>query len=39
MIPSEDGGPDLVQHTEPETDFGSRLKLELLAPLVPESLL
>ena len=39
VSPSEDGGPDVVQHTEPETDFGSRLKLELLAPLVPESLL
>ena len=39
VSPSENGGPDVVQHTEPETDFGSRLKLELLAPLVPESLL
>ncbi|KWT98829.1 Cardiolipin synthetase [Variovorax sp. WDL1] len=39
MSPSEDGGPDVVHHEEPETDFGSRLKLELLAPLVPESLL
>jgi putative cardiolipin synthase len=39
VSPSEDGGSDVVQHLEPETDFGSRLKLELLAPLVPESLL
>ncbi|VTU37243.1 Cardiolipin synthase [Variovorax sp. PBS-H4] len=40
VSPSENGGgPDVVQHEEPETDVGSRLKLELLAPLVPESLL
>ncbi|CAN7520527.1 phospholipase D family protein [Variovorax sp. LjRoot290] len=39
VSPSEDGGPDLVFHEEPETDFGSRLKLEFFAPLVPESLL
>jgi putative cardiolipin synthase len=28
-----------VLYEEPETDFGSRLKLEFFAPLVPESLL
>ncbi|VTU32993.1 Cardiolipin synthase [Variovorax sp. PBL-H6] len=39
VSPSENGGADVVQHEEPETDFGSRLKLDLLAPLVPESLL
>jgi len=38
LMPAEDG-PDLVLHQEPETDFGSRLKLDLFAPLVPESLL
>ncbi|OUM00458.1 phospholipase D family protein [Variovorax sp. JS1663] len=39
VSPSTDGGPDHVLHEEPETDFGSRLKLELFAPLVPENLL
>jgi putative cardiolipin synthase len=39
VSPASGDGADTILHTEPETDFWSRWKLELLAPLVPESLL
>jgi putative cardiolipin synthase len=39
VSPASGDGADTILHVEPETDFWSRWKLELLAPLVPESLL
>ncbi|MBT2334873.1 phospholipase D family protein [Variovorax paradoxus] len=39
VSPGSGDGADTILHTEPETDAWSRWKLELLAPLVPESLL
>jgi len=39
VSPASGDGADTILHVEPETDFWSRWKLELFAPLVPESLL
>jgi putative cardiolipin synthase len=39
VSPASGDAADTLLHTEPETHFWSRWKLELLAPLVPESLL
>ena len=39
VSPASGDAADTILHQEPETDFWSRWKLELLAPLVPESLL
>jgi len=39
VSPASGDAADTVLHTEPETDFWLRLKIELLAPLVPEGLL
>ena len=39
VSPASGDGADTILHVEPETDFWARWKLELLAPLVPESLL
>lgn len=39
VSPASGDAADTILRTEPETDFWSRWKLELLAPLVPESLL
>lgn len=39
VSPALGDGADTILHQEPETNFWSRWKLELLAPLVPEDLL
>jgi len=39
VSPAAGDGADTILHTEPETNFWARWRLELLAPLVPESLL
>ncbi|QFZ84932.1 phospholipase D family protein [Variovorax paradoxus] len=39
VSPASGDGADTILHTEPETHFWARWRLELLAPLVPESLL
>ncbi|MDH6165438.1 putative cardiolipin synthase [Variovorax boronicumulans] len=39
VSPASGDAADTILHTEPETHFWSRWKLELMAPLVPESLL
>jgi putative cardiolipin synthase len=39
VSPASGDAADTILHTEPETHFWARWKLELLAPLVPESLL
>ena len=39
VSPASGDGADTILHVEPETDFWARWKLELFAPLVPESLL
>jgi putative cardiolipin synthase len=36
---SEDDGREHVLHQEPDSGFWERVMLELLAPLMPESLL
>jgi cardiolipin synthase C len=39
VSPAAGDGVGTILHTEPETNFWARWRLELLAPLVPESLL
>jgi putative cardiolipin synthase len=39
VSPATGDAADTILHTEPETHFWARWRLELLAPLVPESLL
>ncbi|MET3494682.1 phospholipase D family protein [Variovorax boronicumulans] len=39
VSPASGDAADTILHTEPETHFWARWKLEFLAPLVPESLL
>ncbi|EJL77025.1 phosphatidylserine/phosphatidylglycerophosphate/cardiolipin synthase [Variovorax sp. CF313] len=39
VSPASGDGADTILHQEPETDFWSRWKIDLLAPLVPEDLL